>query len=458
MAAVLFAWVGAVDLRAAASDPSAKMGPIARTASVRRFDEIALLSAENAAATASFVRWLGERTSSAITLAPFSPEDGPGSYQRVYEACLRRVLQVRAHRGPEARLSYLLSSADASKAAAWIRLSKSVFLGELLEASEHGVWVSSAGASARQPVVGTAHSSPRQPGATQGFEALVHESTSMRRLVDSAHRVADRDIPVVIRGEMGTGKELLARAIHDASPRADERFVRVICGDLAGGPLPMTAGTLYLDELGELSPAAQLAVLPALQRGARVIASTSRNLHSEVAAGKFRGDVLDRLAVAVLDHPPLRDRAADLPLLTGRLLAAIEHAEDPREVRRTIAPAALEVLAAHRWPGNVRELAGTLRRAVLWSAGEELSAEDVRRAIIQAGSPDPAELLARPLGEDFSLPDLLSEIARHYLERAMSETGGNRTLAAAALGLRSHQTMANWLKRHGVPAPRRGRK
>src|SRR5262249_59620549 len=111
-------------------------------------------------------------------------------------------------------------------------------------------------------------------------------------------------------------------------------------------------------------------------------------------------------------------------------------------------------LTAHSWPGNVRELQNTLRRAALWSSGNALSAEDVRDALIQDPRVGGADVLARPLGTGFSLPAVLGEVARHYLERALAETDGNRSRAAQRLGLGSHQTLANWLARHGVAANR----
>jgi DNA-binding NtrC family response regulator len=192
----------------------------------------------------------------------------------------------------------------------------------------------------------------------------------------------------------------------------------------------------------------------------RVIAATHRNLLADVAAGRFRADLFYRLAVAVLQVPALRDRPGDLPILIETMLAQInvEHASDPGYVAKRLTPAGLNVLAAHSWPGNVRELQNTVRRAALWSAGETLSADEVRDAVIQDPRTNGADILSRTLGGGFSLPAVIGEVARHYLERALAETDGNRSRAAARLGLGSHQTLANWLARYDIALPRRGRR
>jgi DNA-binding NtrC family response regulator len=317
-------------------------------------------------------------------------------------------------------------------------------------------------------------------------------------VVARARRVAFRRVPVLIEGESGTGKELIARAIHQASARAGAPFIAVNCGALPEGLVESElfghergsftgavaarlghfreahGGTLFLDEVGELPPPAQVKLLRALQEqevtpvGAsrpvavevRVIAATHRNLLADVAAGRFRADLFYRLAVAVLQVPALRDRPGDLHVLIESLVAQInaEHASDPGYAPKKLMPGALNVLTMHSWPGNVRELQNTLRRAALWSAGTTLSPDDVRDALIQDPRGTAANVLARPLGDGFSLPGVLGEVARHYLERALAESDGNRSLAAVRLGLGSHQTLANWLARHGMAVTGRTRR
>jgi DNA-binding NtrC family response regulator len=295
---------------------------------------------------------------------------------------------------------------------------------------------------------------------------------------------------VLIEGASGTGKELLARAIHRASPRRDEPFVAVNCGaipaELVESELfghekgaftgadrarkghfeEARGGTLFLDEVGELPTLAQVKLLRVLQEGelvrvgsskpvpvdVRVLAATNRDLLAEVAAGRFRADLFYRLAVAVLRLPPLSERQGDLGLLVDALLAQVnrESAGEPGYREKRLSAAARNLLLRHPWPGNVRELLNTLRRAAIWTPGEVIDAEDVQEALLPTPREPDDGILHRPLGPELHLPQLLAQVARHYLERALAEAHGNKTKAAALVGLPSYQTLTNWLKRHGI--------
>jgi transcriptional regulator with PAS, ATPase and Fis domain len=325
------------------------------------------------------------------------------------------------------------------------------------------------------------------PPEAPEFGELVHRCEAMRRLLLRARRVALRQVPVLIEGESGTGKELLARALHYGGHRKQGPFVAVNCGaipdqlvesELFGhekgaftGALHARpghfreahGGTLFLDEVSELPRAAQVKLLRALQQrevvpvGAsrpvpvdvRVIAASNRNVLRDVVDGHFRSDLYYRLAVAVLVLPPLRERQGDLDLLIDHALAQInrELASDPGFEAIRLAPAARSALHAHTWPGNVRELLSTLRRAALWSTRATIDAGDMREAIL------PAEVRAvdTPVGESgVSLPEVLADVARRHLRRALDACGGNKTRAAERLGLASHQTLTNWMERYGV--------
>jgi DNA-binding NtrC family response regulator len=315
----------------------------------------------------------------------------------------------------------------------------------------------------------------------------------MKGVILRARRVAPRSVSVLIEGETGTGKELLARAIHQASPRRGRAFIAVNCGAIPaelveselfghekGAFTGATAqrkghfqeadgGTLFLDEIGELPKPAQVKLLRALQErevvsvgssrpitiDVRVIAATNRSLVEDVATGQFREDLFHRLAVAVLRLPPLRHRPEDLPLLIDHLLEQVnrEGAEQPGYVQKRLSVGARNLLLAHEWLGNVRELTNTLRRACLWSTGGTLTAEDIRDALLPAARGRSADaVLDRPLGEGLDLPDILASVARHYLRRALDEAHGNKTRAAQLVGLPSYQTFTNWMTRYGVKA------
>jgi len=184
----------------------------------------------------------------------------------------------------------------------------------------------------------------------------------------------------------------------------------------------------------------------------RIVAATNRTLTEEIASGRFREDLFYRLAVAVLNIPPLRERSGDLGVLIDHLLAQVnlEAQAEPGFKEKKLSPGARNLLLSHPWPGNVRELLNTLRRAVIWSDGAVISAEDVREALLPMVSQAKQDILGRPLGDGLNLPDLLKEVARHYLGRAIDEAHGNKTKAAEFVGLPSYQTLSNWLTKYEV--------
>jgi two-component system NtrC family response regulator len=251
----------------------------------------------------------------------------------------------------------------------------------------------------------------------EGFEGLLGSCPPMQAVFHTIRRVAPSDVPVLILGESGTGKEVVARAIHRRSPRREGPFIPINCGaipenllesELFGhergaftgahiqrkGRIEMAeGGTLFLDELGELPLPLQVKLLRYLQEqtieriggrevipvNARVIAATNVDLRKAMEEGKFREDLYYRVAVVVIQLPPLRDRGDDIVLLARTFLRRFA-----AEVKRTPAPqftsAALRALQRHDWPGNVRELENRIRRAVIMAEGRAITPEDLELA------------------------------------------------------------------------------
>ena len=498
MRRVLLTWIGHTDLRATAEEQIIGAGPVAQALTARRFDEAFLITDHED--ERRYITWLEKRSKGTKLHVLRQALTGPTEFGEIYVAAVRACQTALADAAGDISLTFHLSPGTPAMAAVWIILAKTRFPAELIESSkEHGVRTASVPFDISADFLPDLLRRPDEelkrlsaglaPDAPE-FDEIVHRSQAMKRVILRARRVAPRSVPVLIEGETGTGKELLARAIHRASPRNAKPFVAVNCGaippelveselfghkkgaftgaaaDRTGHFVEATGGSLFLDEVGELPKPAQVKILRALQEGevlpvgssrpqqidVRVIAATNRSLLAEVAAGTIREDLFHRLAVAVLRLPPLRDRRDDLGLLIDHLLGVVnrEGREQPGYVEQQLSVGARKVLLEHPWPGNVRELQNTLTRAAIWTPDATLRAEEIRDALFPAtGRPDGA-VLGKPLSGGVDLPGLITTVARHYLERALDEVHGNKTRAAQLVGLPSYQTFTNWMKRYGV--------
>jgi len=308
-------------------------------------------------------------------------------------------------------------------------------------------------------------------------KAIIGESPTFRRLLDDARRVARRQVTVLLRGETGTGKELVASLLHAEGPRREAPCVRFNCAaipaDLAEAELfghargaftgavaarrgyfaQADGGTLVLDEVGELPLATQAKLLRALQEGeiqpvgaARVervnvlvVASTHRDLRAATAAGTFREDLYYRLAVVELTVPPLRERRDDIPPLVDHFRRRYAARFDLPDARFTAALVA--ALAARAWPGNVRELENAVARILALSEGGAIGPEALARldggaAVTESGAPS-------------GLREEVAAFERQLLQRTLAACGGNQSEAARRLGV-SRMTLLDKMKRHGL--------
>jgi len=495
---VLLSWVGQTDLKASENEATVGPGPVAQSLAAGTYDEAWLLCNYPEGKLSSYLSWLRKRVRTPLHTRHVELSS-PTNFAEIHTAVVDTITSALERHRRDVELTFHLSPGTPAMAAIWIILAKTRFPAQLIESSrEHGVRVASVPFDMSAEFIPDLLRGPDQrlerlsaglPPDAPEFADIVHRSPVMKRLVAMARVVAPRSVPVLIEGESGTGKELLARAIHRSSPRRDKPFIAVNCGAIpaelvesqlfghekgaftgASGPREgffeaAHGGTLFLDEVGELPLPAQVKMLRALQEGEivrvgstrpvrldlRIIAATNRTLVQEIRDGRFREDLFYRLAVAVLKLPSLRERATDVGLLIDHFLARIneDSAGEPGYKARRLSPGARNLLFAHTWPGNVRELHNTLRRAAIWSAGEVIRTEDVRESLLEFG-PREEGILDRPLGGGLSLPDLLAEVARHYLARAMEHAHQNKTEAARLVGLPSYQTLTNWLERYGV--------
>jgi DNA-binding NtrC family response regulator len=307
---------------------------------------------------------------------------------------------------------------------------------------------------------------------------LVADHPAMRKAVETAVNLASGSTAILILGETGTGKELLARLVHRLSGRTAERFVAVNCSaipenlvesslfghargaftgahrDQHGKFMLANGGTLFLDEIGELPLAAQAKLLRALQDGliepvgaeksckvdVRLIAATNRDLRREKEEGRFREDLYYRVAVGVINLPPLRERPSDIPKIA---LHVLDHLNGTLRRPRRLATGALQRLQAHTWPGNVRDLMNVLERSAQLCPRDVLEADDL---IIDEPSTrrDPLAGLPAP-HEGFSLDEFLSAARRQLFLRALETADGNQSAAARLLDV-SPQAVHKFVK------------
>ncbi|MEO8620793.1 MAG: sigma-54 dependent transcriptional regulator [bacterium] len=320
---------------------------------------------------------------------------------------------------------------------------------------------------------------PTLEHATSNPGGIIGRSPAMQEVIASIRRVAPSDASVLIRGDTGTGKELVARAVHERSSRANAPFVAVNCAGLSDGLLESELfghvrgaftgavrdrvgvfeaaeqGTIFLDEIGDMSVALQLRLLRVLQErevtrvgatfpikvNVRVVAATNRDLRALVSEGRFREDLYYRLAVFPVELPPLRERRSDIPLLVEHALSALRSGHTDRE-RLACSPFAMRLLRAHEWRGNVRELFAVIERAAIEAEFQRIQAQHL-----------PAELRGRntPVVDgryrsDGPVDDELSAI-----QAALDETGGALGRSAELLGM-GRTTLWRKLRRYGLTA------
>lgn len=307
----------------------------------------------------------------------------------------------------------------------------------------------------------------------EGFGDMLGVSPPMQRIFNMVRRVAASDVPVLITGESGTGKGMVARAIHRYSSRQSGPFVSINCGAIPENLLESelfghekgaftgahmqrkgriesaSGGVLFLDEIGELPLALQVKLLHVLQEqrivrvggreeiavNARVIAATNRDLAQAIQAGAFREDLFYRLQVITILVPPLRERGEDVVLLANNMLRQYGH-----ELKKKVAgftPQAIKMIESHNWPGNVRELENRIKRAVVMTEGPRISPEDLELSI--AGIKNGGQ----------SLRDARESVEKEFIQRTLTKHRGNISKAAAELGI-SRPTLHGLLTKYSI--------
>ena len=496
----LICWVGGKDL-AAAEQNDGSFGPILSTLQERPHDQVHLLYNYEDERVSSYCSWLTDKLS-IDAMAHKAELRTPIHFGDIYQAA-SQLLDNLMSQMTIADMSLLISPGTPAMQSIWILMGKTTYPIQLLESSaEQGVHeadipfdisaeyipnlLAESDATLRRLAGGTTSARP-------GFEDIITQSPQMLAQIGRAQKIAERDVPVLILGESGTGKELFARAIHRASGRAAHNNgepITVNCGaippelvdsvlfghakgaftgaisDKEGFFSAADGGTIFLDEFGELPKDTQVRLLRVLEDGTfnrvgdqtqkkvdvRVVAATNRELVQEISDGNFREDLFYRVAVGIVNLPPLRERQGDLALLTDKLLKSINDEASrklPSYKHKKISPKAKNIIMSHSWPGNVRELQATLTRASVWAETDSINEQEIRDALLQR--PEAGHgLLDQNLDNPVDIQGLIKTLKKHYIDLALEKTHGHKTKAASLLGLNSYQTLNTWINDVGI--------
>ena len=485
----LVSWIGGNDIKA--QQASDAKGPIHSTTLAFEFSEFHFLYNYDEQLIQPYIHWFKSQISTNVQ-ATYYQLKSPTDFNDIYLA-VDALLSKLTNESDEP-IGILISPGTPAMQAVWILLGKTKYPVEFFQSSkEQGA------AKADIPFDIAAEFIPLvavpeklvdlvsgRVAINAAFDDIITNNPQMLALKAKATILAERDVPVLIYGESGTGKELFATAIHNASLRANKEIVAVNCGaipdtlidsaffghkrgaftgahqDKKGFFEQADGGTLFLDEFGELKPDVQVRLLRILQSGevtpvgasaavhvnVRIIAATNKDLSLEVAEGRFREDLFYRIAVGVLLLPSLRHRSGDLRLIAEHLLTKI-CIEFNLAIHKKYSPDAIKIIQKQPWHGNVRELQSAISRAVLWSAGEKITATDIEQSLFSIDKSS-QNILGQDIAQGVDLQGLLDRVEEHYVRAAWEFTHGQKIKAAELVGLGSYQNLDKRLKKYKI--------
>lgn len=499
MGEILISWIGGNDLQARPENPDYHkgLGPVLATLKDRKFSRAHLIYNYSKKEVAPYLEWLKTQVTTEIH-AEYVKLASPTDFSDIYQASnatLKQCWQTIAGN----KISILLSPGTPAMQAVWILLGKTRYPVKFIQSSiQQGVQDVELPfdiAAEFLPELATRNASQltelmanTAPDTAQ-FDSIISQNPVVQRLKERAAILATRDVPVLIQGETGTGKELFARAIHNSSARSKQSFIALNCGaipkELIDSALfghvkgaftgasnnhtgvfeQADGGTLFLDEFGELPLDAQVRLLRVLQDGTfsrvgdskerkvdvRIISATHKDLTQAIADHQFREDLYYRVAIGVLPLPALREREGDIRLLADTLLDRIneEASTQPGFQHKKLSPGARKIILNHYWPGNVRELHAALLRASIWSIGDKISETDMQESMLKAPRKK-SDVMEQPLGNGFNIQEVIDEIEHHYVEKAWLQSGKRKKQATELLGYNSYQNLDKRLKKYGI--------
>jgi len=412
----------------------------------------------------------------------------PQDFGEIYKAADKLLSDIQ-EKHPKAAITLQITPGTPAMQAVWILLGKTKYssVQYLQSSAEQGVYetsipfeISAEFQSGR--LQGLAHSNVPSHAA---FDDIITQNKHMQELKQRATVLAQHDVPVLITGASGTGKELFATAIHNASSLSEKEMQVVNCGAIPPELIDSTlfghkkgaftgaasdqqgvfeaanGSSLFLDEFGELPLEAQVRLLRVLQEGkitrvgetkprdvnVRIICATNKDLAKAIAEGDFREDLFYRVAVGTIQLPPISERKGDLSLLAKTLLKSICQQLNIED--KKISPKANNLILSHDWPGNVRELNSTLLRASLWSQSKSISEADLINSMFTQSS-DSSDIMSHDLSQPIDLKELTGRLEEHYVRLAWQKTAGQKKKAAELLGMKNYQNFDKRLKDYGI--------
>jgi transcriptional regulator with PAS, ATPase and Fis domain len=486
---ILIAWIGGADI---VQGVNQQHGSISATLQNGHYTHAYFLYNYQKSETAPYLDWLKKQHQTNIH-ADYIPLTSPQDFGEIYRAAEKLLSNIQ-NTNPRAKITLQITPGTPAMQAVWILLGKTKFQVEFLQSSKekgieqvHIPFEISAELQTGQKLKDLAQASVPTHAA---FENIVTQNDLMLQLKQRATVLAQHDVPVLINGDSGTGKELFATAIHNASKRATGPLKVVNCGaipselidsilfghkkgaftgaasDQQGVFEAANGGTLFLDEFGELPLDAQVRLLRVLQDGTlnrvgdskpiavdvRIICATNKDLMAMITSGQFREDLFYRIAVGVINLPPIKDRKGDMTLLAKTLVKQIEEQlglNDLGAKDKKLSPKANNLILEHSWPGNVRELYSTLLRACLWSQKESISDQDLKEAMFTQ-STGGGDIMSHDLSYPIDLKGLTSDMEAYYVKLAWQKSAGQKKKAAQLLGIKNYQTFDQRLEKYGI--------
>jgi transcriptional regulator with PAS, ATPase and Fis domain len=497
----LLTWLGSADLKNIQDNKEAAIATIVLKNTVP-FDKIVILANTWESEWEGYVSWLKARLAQAkrpyndvvieraIIKSPIDYE----SILRFSEIWVNRLsneserLTISLTSGTPAMISIAVILGKARPNVSFVQSSQESGFTEVSIPFDFGKqYVKSAAKSAASKAL-------RDPTTPKPLDEISAQSIKMRDVISKAKVLATSELPVLVLGETGTGKEVMSNAIHLASLRAEKPFKAVNCGALPqtlvdsilfghekgaftgadkqhkGLFEQSSGGTLFLDEVGELTPDVQVKLLRVLQEGCitrvggsetidvdvRITAATHRNLLKMVELGDFREDLFYRLAVGVISIPSLRDRAEDIPILVAELIDEINTASATKVnyKSKNISHKGIKFILTQPWRGNIRELWNTLNRAFLWSSNAEVSDTDIADAMLVRDKTEEDTEVVLSLGQVIDVNQIIDMYKKKYVIAALKATGNHLTKTSTMLSLKSHQALKVWMKNLKIELPK----